>query len=87
MRITRSVLAGLGLACLAATPALAQGHAIARLGTVEFKVTCAPAAQTQFHTAMALYHSFAWPQAIAAFKGIAAADPRLSGLNLSPRRP
>lgn len=78
MRLIRSVLAGFCLVCLAAAPDVAaqhHGHGIARLGTVEFKVSCAPAAQTQFHTSMALYHSFAWPQAIAAFKGIAAADP------------
>jgi len=76
MRIARSALAGFFLACLAAAPqATAQQHGIARLGTVDFKVGCAPAAQAQFHTGMALYHSFAWPQAIAAFKAIAAADP------------
>ncbi len=58
-------------------PALGQihSHGIARLGTVEFKVECSPAAQSQFNTAMALYHSFAWPQSVAAFKAVAAADP------------
>ena len=50
-------------------------HGVARLGTVEFKVECSPVAQQRFHTAMALYHSFAWPPAIAAFKDIAATDP------------
>ena len=63
-------LAWLSVAVLAGVaPALAQHshHGVARLGTVEFKVTCSPAAQQQFHTAMALYHSFAWPQATAAF--------------------
>ena len=62
---------------LAAPIAQAQthDHGVARLGMVEFKVSCTPAAQTKFHVAMALYHSFAWPQAIAAFKDIAATDP------------
>ena len=76
MRITRlgCLAAGLaGLAPLANAPV--QAHGIARLGTVEFKVECSAATQPQFNTAMALYHSFAWPQAIAAFKAIAAADP------------
>jgi len=64
------VLAGFG-------PAWAQTHThgVARLGTVEFKVDCSPTAQQQFHTAMALYHSFAWPQAVAAFRAIATTDP------------
>jgi hypothetical protein len=76
MRITRlgCLAAGLaGLAQLANAPV--QAHGIARLGTVEFKVECGAATQPQFNTAMALYHSFAWPQAIAAFKAIAATDP------------
>ena len=71
-------LGGLAVAVLAAFgPAWAQthSHGVARLGTVEFKVDCSPTAQQQFHTAMALYHSFAWPQAVAAFRAIAAADP------------
>lgn len=71
------LLSAISALCLS-SPALSQGHqhhGVARLGTVEFNVDCAPAAQQQFHTAMALYHSFAWPQAIAAFKAIAAADP------------
>jgi len=69
--VTASVLS------LAAPAALAQSHdhGVARLGMVKFDVSCGPAAQAQFHTAMALYHSFAWPQAVAAFKAIAAADP------------
>lgn len=69
--VTASVLS------LAAPAALAQSHdhGVARLGMVKFDVSCVPAAQAQFHTAMALYHSFAWPQALAAFKAIAVADP------------
>src|SRR5215217_1875022 len=65
-----------GLTCFT-TATLAQNHdhGVARLGTVEFKVDCSAPAQQHFSTAMALYHSFAWPQAISAFKAIAAADP------------
>ena len=60
-----------------ATPALGQApsQGMARLGTVEFKVECSPAAQSQFNTAMALYHSYAWPQSVAAFKAVAVTDP------------
>ena len=75
MAIGRFGFTVVGLACLAPAVVQAQNHGVARLGTVEFKVECNAAAQTQFHSAMALYHSFAWPQAVAAFKGVAAADP------------
>ena len=76
MRIQRLGCLTIGLACLSQfANAPAQAHGVARLGTVEFKVECRAATQPQFNTAMALYHSFAWPQAVAAFKAIAAADP------------
>ena len=48
---------------------------LTRLGTVEFTVECTPSAQEQFNRAMALYHSFAWSEASAAFAGVAEADP------------
>jgi hypothetical protein len=76
MRITRLGCLAAGFACLAPVAvAQTQTHGVARLGTVTFKVECNAAARQQFGTAMALYHSFAWPQAVAAFKAIAAADP------------
>ena len=76
MRITYlgGLVVGLTL-FTSATIAQTHNHGLARLGTVEFKVDCSAPAQQQFNTAMALYHSFAWPQAVAAFKDIAAADP------------
>lgn len=56
--------------------ALAQhDHHLTRLGKVEFAVECNAAAQQHFNQAMALYHSFAWPPAAAAFKAVAEADP------------
>lgn len=65
-------LAGWG----AATPTSAQQRLqLERLGKVTFKVECNAAAQEQFNRAMALYHSFAWPQAGAAFDAVAKADP------------
>src|SRR4051812_1026321 len=76
MRLTRLSWLVAGLTCLTtATFAQSHDHGMARLGTVEFKVDCSAPAQAQFNTAMALYHSFAWPQAVAAFKAIAATDP------------
>jgi hypothetical protein len=62
---------------LVASAALAQhqDHKMTRLGKVEFKVDCTEAAQKEFSRAMALYHSFAWPEATAAFESIAQIDP------------
>jgi tetratricopeptide (TPR) repeat protein len=53
----------------------AAAQDLTRLGTVEFTVECTPGAQEQFNRAMALYHSFAWQEAAAAFADIAEADP------------
>ena len=80
MRGALSVLLGITAASAFVSPVSAQTqgahqHALPRLGTVEFRVECNPAAQAEFNTAMALYHSFAWPQAIAAFKAIERTDP------------
>jgi len=46
-----------------------------RLGKVDFKVGCSDPAQQGFNRAMSLYHSFAWPQAMAAFDAVLNADP------------
>lgn len=55
--------------------AAAGGGEHVHLGKVEFKVECNAAAQQEFNHAMALYHSFVWPEAKAAFAAVAAADP------------
>ncbi|MGQ0525227.1 MAG: tetratricopeptide repeat protein [Betaproteobacteria bacterium] len=47
----------------------------AELGNVSFPVTCGPAAQPQFNHAMALFHSFWYPQSIQAFTELAAKPP------------
>jgi hypothetical protein len=81
MRGTFSGLLGITAASLLVSPASSQTQAThqhgaaPRLGTVEFKVECTPAAQAEFNTAMALYHSFDWPRALVAFPAIAAKDP------------
>jgi tetratricopeptide (TPR) repeat protein len=47
-----------------------------QLGDVQFSVSCSSEAQSKFHRAMALYHSFDWPRGKAAFDEIASLDPR-----------
>jgi hypothetical protein len=66
---------GLSLGTAAAAQDDHHGHDLTRLGTVDFTVGCSDAAQERFNRAMALYHSFAWPEAATAFSEIAASDP------------
>ena len=47
----------------------------AQLGKVNFQVGCNAAAQGEFNTAMAYYHSFAWEQLRQPFERILQADP------------
>ncbi len=46
-----------------------------KLGSVSFPISCAPAVQQQFNRAVALLHSFAYPDAESAFLAIAKQDP------------
>lgn len=68
-----SVFAG----ALLAAAAIGQEKApqTERLGKVEFKVDCDPAAQRGFNRAMALYHSFAWSPAGDLFANVVKTDP------------
>jgi tetratricopeptide (TPR) repeat protein len=75
MRTVARGLLVVGLATLTAGPALAQGMAAERLGTVRFATSCAPAVQSQFDRAVALLHSFHLDAAVGAFTDVAAADP------------
>src|SRR5687767_8216230 len=43
--------------------------------SVSFATSCAPAVRVEFNKAVALLHSFWFPEAIKAFEGVAAADP------------
>jgi hypothetical protein len=76
----KSQQAGLMAALLGAAlanPAFAQVKTTdGQLGSVRFQVSCSAAAQDKFHRAMALYHSFDWRRAGAAFDEIAQLDPR-----------
>ena len=65
---------------LVTAPALAQNehadHAAGEnLGTVHFPISCSPEAQRQFDRAVAMLHSFYYPETIKAFAAIAAAEP------------
>ena len=50
-------------------------HGGARLGAVNFPVSCNAAAQQEFNTAMAYYHSFAWAQIRDPLERALKADP------------
>ncbi len=58
---------------------VAHGHEAGspgeKLGEVSFPVSCSVEAQKQFNRAMALYHSFYWPQVLKAFDEVLATDP------------
>ncbi|MEX0891760.1 MAG: hypothetical protein WEB88_06270 [Gemmatimonadota bacterium] len=71
----------IGFAALALTmvaPLAAQGHAHApgqQLGSVEFSVQCNAEAQQRMNTAVAMLHSFWFPEARRTFEAVVEADP------------
>src|SRR4029434_4380329 len=68
-------------AALIATGVLAQtgdqpkGKSIEELGRVIFQTSCTPQAQAQFERALAMLHSFFYPETIKAFSAVAETDP------------
>lgn len=68
------------------TRTTAQDH---QFGHVHFPISCSPAAQAQFDTAVAMLHSFYYPETIKAFTGVAETDPDCAmaywGIALSQR--
>lgn len=77
MIIARGIV--LFLAC--AYPALCDqemhDHPVpARLGTVSFPISCAPAVQAEFNRGVALLHSFAFADANSTFRKVVAEDPQ-----------
>jgi tetratricopeptide (TPR) repeat protein len=69
-------------ACLVCPPAFAQhdahgGGALSaeQVGTVDFQTSCAPAVKTDMNRAVALLHSFWFPEARADFESILKKDP------------
>jgi tetratricopeptide (TPR) repeat protein len=68
------------IVCLCSTPAFAQhdqhGAMSAKdIGTVEFQTSCAAAVRDDFNRAVALLHSFWFPESRALFEGVLKADP------------
>ena len=76
MKATAIAVVSVALAGCAAQQAHESHHgAQARLGTVNFQVGCNAAAQAEFNTAMAYYHSFAWAQIREPVERVLQADP------------
>ena len=46
-----------------------------KLGRVYFKTSCSPAAQKEFERALAMLHSFFFPETVKAFMAIPTTDP------------
>src|SRR5215510_12784718 len=59
----------------AQTGELAKGKSIEELGRVVFQTSCAPQAQAQCERALAMLHSFFFPETIKAFTAVAETDP------------
>ena len=80
--MTRTALLALGATLLLATEALAQHEdhgapAADQVGSasVRFETSCAAAVRADFNTAVAMYHSFWFPEAIKTFESILTRDP------------
>jgi hypothetical protein len=58
-----------------ATPTQAQTTAAEQFGEVHFPISCSPAAQRQFDRAVAMLHSFFFPETGKAFAAIAEQEP------------
>ena len=52
-----------------------KGSGTQKLGTVHFAVSCTPAAQQQFELALAMLHSFFFPETVKAFTAVTQTDP------------
>jgi tetratricopeptide (TPR) repeat protein len=68
-------LIALALASTADVPAQQSQSSSERLGTVHFETSCSPSVRQEFDHAMALLHSFEFPDAIAGFQKVLQADP------------
>ncbi len=65
----------LSLAALAHTDDAVPSRQGEKLGRVLFKTTCTPEAQKQFERALAMLHSFYFPETVKAFNAIPQTDP------------
>ena len=84
--ITRMFLLAALIAPATQSTARAQDE---RLGEVQFPISCSPAAQQQFNRAVAMQHSFFFPETTKAFTAIAEKEPSCAmafwGLAISQR--
>jgi tetratricopeptide (TPR) repeat protein len=82
-----TLLACIGLAGAKAQPA--QSEKSATYGNVHFPISCAPAAQEQFDRAVAMLHSFFYPETVKAFTKVTETDPKCAmaywGIAISQR--
>jgi hypothetical protein len=79
----RTICSAVAAFCLVCPPAFAQhdthgGGALSaeQVGTVDFQTSCSPAVKADMNRAVALLHSFWFPEARQEFEAIAAKDPR-----------
>jgi tetratricopeptide (TPR) repeat protein len=89
VRVLATALAVAATAVLTAdVPAQSPGND-SRYGTVKFPVSCAPGVQASFERAVAILHSFFYPESVMAFQAIIATDPSCAmaywGLAISQR--
>jgi len=77
MKSARFILSAAVLLVLCAAMAMAQEKAASpeKLGKVDFPVSCNPDAQAQFNRAVAMLHSFWFPQAPKVFAEVIQTDP------------
>jgi hypothetical protein len=68
-------LVAASLLCFVVVTANDGAGAAEKLGKVHFPVSCSPAAQQQFDRAVALLHSFWFPEAAKAFTAVTQTDP------------
>jgi len=71
-RASRFIAAATLLLALAHPAAAAEDE---RFGEVDFPVSCSPAAQSQFNRAVAMLHSFFFPETVKAFSALAQQEP------------
>ena len=72
LRIARVLVASTLIALVSQAIARANDE---RLGEVDFPISCGPAAQQQFNRAVAMQHSFFFPETVKAFTTIAEKEP------------
>ena len=65
-------LFGSALLVLLAQPSLLAQE---KFGEVSFPISCSAAAQTQFNRAVAMLHSFFFPETVKAFAALASQEP------------